>query len=187
MLIKRIYFSKVLTERSAREGGKEYRYVLYIHNCKMKYYDIFLGTRPQPAITCSKQIIEKIEQKCEICSKLTIKTPKRRHLRRVGVFIVNFEHISHLCFSVSIVKFEQVNAGWDISPLAMWCCITCRMLDKKKRLKTWNVFKLVCCWKLFKKKWYDNTTTNTIIIQLMKRHKENTTYVISVNHPFAKH
>ena len=29
-------------------------------------------------------------------SKLTIKTPERRHWRRVGVFIVNNEHISHL-------------------------------------------------------------------------------------------
>ena len=46
VLIKRIYFSKMLTERSAREGGKKYRYVLYIHNCKMRYYDIFLGTSP---------------------------------------------------------------------------------------------------------------------------------------------
>ena len=34
--------------------------------------------------------------RCEICSKLTIKTPERRHCRRSGVFIVNFEHISHL-------------------------------------------------------------------------------------------
>ena len=32
--------------------------------------------------------------------------------RRFGVFIVNLEHISHLCSSVSIVNFEQVNAGW---------------------------------------------------------------------------
>ena len=32
----------------------------------------------------------------EICSKLTIKTPERRHWRRSGAFIVNFEHISHL-------------------------------------------------------------------------------------------
>ena len=32
--------------------------------------------------------------------------------RRFGVFIVNFEHISHLCSSVSIVNSEQVNAGW---------------------------------------------------------------------------
>ena len=34
--------------------------------------------------------------RCEICSKLTIKIPERRHKRRSGVFIVNFEHISHL-------------------------------------------------------------------------------------------
>ena len=34
--------------------------------------------------------------KCEICSKLTIKTPERRHWRRSGVFIINLEHISHL-------------------------------------------------------------------------------------------
>ena len=34
--------------------------------------------------------------RCEICSKLTMKTPERRQWRRSGVFIANFEHISHL-------------------------------------------------------------------------------------------
>ena len=34
--------------------------------------------------------------RCEICSKLTIKIPERRQWRRSGIFIVNFEHISHL-------------------------------------------------------------------------------------------
>ena len=29
--------------------------------------------------------------RCEICSKLTIKTPERRYWRHSGVFIVNFE------------------------------------------------------------------------------------------------
>ena len=29
-------------------------------------------------------------------SKLTIKTPERRHWRLAGVFIVHFEHISHI-------------------------------------------------------------------------------------------
>ena len=48
---------------------------------------------------------------CEICSKLTVKAPERRHWRRSGVFIVNSEYMSHLCFSVSIVNFEQVIAG----------------------------------------------------------------------------
>ena len=33
---------------------------------------------------------------CEMCSKLTIKTPERRHWQRSDVFIVDFEHISHL-------------------------------------------------------------------------------------------
>ena len=37
-----------------------------------------------------------IRTRCEICSKLTIKTPERRHWRLSGVFIVNFKHISHL-------------------------------------------------------------------------------------------
>ena len=35
--------------------------------------------------------------RCEICSKLTIKTPERRHWP-----------------GVSIVNFEQVNAGWAL-------------------------------------------------------------------------
>ena len=54
------------------------------------------------AITCSKLAIEilevcsKILEVCiKICSKLTIKTPERRHWPRSGVFIVNFEHTSH--------------------------------------------------------------------------------------------
>ena len=31
---------------------------------------------------------------------------------RTTPFIVNFEYISQLCSSVSIVNFEQVNADW---------------------------------------------------------------------------
>ena len=36
-----------------------------------------------------------IRTRCEICSNLTIKTPERRQWRHSGVFVVNFEHISH--------------------------------------------------------------------------------------------
>ena len=34
--------------------------------------------------------------RCEICSKLTIKTPERLHWRLSAVFIGNVEHILHL-------------------------------------------------------------------------------------------
>ena len=47
--------------------------------------------------------------RCKICPKLTIKSPEQYQWCRSGVFIVNFEHT---CTSVSIVNFEQVNAGW---------------------------------------------------------------------------
>ena len=39
----------------------------------------------QPAITCSKLRIETLEQRCEICSKLTIKPPKQRHWTNIYV------------------------------------------------------------------------------------------------------
>ena len=42
-----------------------------------------------------------------------MKTPEQCQWRRFGVFIVNFEHISYLCSSVSTVNFEHVIAGWD--------------------------------------------------------------------------
>ena len=37
----------------------------------------------------------KTRTRCEICPKVAIKTPERRR-HRSAVFIVNFEHISHL-------------------------------------------------------------------------------------------
>ena len=51
--------------------------------------------------------------RCEICSKLTIKKPERRH--SVNVILVsllltlNIFNTLTPCSSVSIVKFEQVN------------------------------------------------------------------------------
>ena len=50
----------------------------------------------QLIFTCSKSTIEALEKRCEIFLKLTIKTPERRQRHRSGVFMVNFENISHL-------------------------------------------------------------------------------------------
>ena len=56
-------------------------------------------TTPFPAGIYQLKVINRnIRKRCEICSKLTIKTPERRqhHWCRSGVFNVNFEHIPHL-------------------------------------------------------------------------------------------
>ena len=50
----------------------------------------------------------------EICSELAIKIPEGRHWRRSGVFIVNFEHISHR-FLVSVVEFKQAHVSLIIT------------------------------------------------------------------------
>ena len=52
--------------------------------------------------------------RCEICSKLTIKTPERRLWRRSGVFIVNFKHISHL-----ILVFRLLTLSTEM-PAGLW-------------------------------------------------------------------
>ena len=41
----------------------------------------------------TQQCHENTRAKCEICSKLTIKTTERRQRRRSDVFIANFEQI----------------------------------------------------------------------------------------------
>ena len=54
---------------------------------------------------------------CEIYSKLTIETPERRRFRS-GVFIVNFEHISHLALVFLLLTLSwQMPAGDDDGPL----------------------------------------------------------------------
>ena len=65
--------------------------------------------------------------RCEICSKLTkkipkrrhgrrsgiftvnfaIKIPKRRHWRRSGIFVVNFEHISHIVLVFLLLNMSR--------------------------------------------------------------------------------
>ena len=53
--------------------------------------------RPYPAVNYMFKVNSRnIRTRCEMCSKLTTKTPERRHWRRSSVFIVTFEHISHL-------------------------------------------------------------------------------------------
>ena len=52
---------------------------------------------------------------CEICSKLTIKTPERPNWHRSGVFIVNFEHNSHLVLVFLLLTLSRyMPDGWCV-------------------------------------------------------------------------
>ena len=46
-------------------------------------------------------------KRCEIYSKLTIKTPERRQRRYSGVFMVNFEYISQLFLVFLLVTLNK--------------------------------------------------------------------------------
>ena len=62
-----------------------------------KMFDWILNTPLIPAGFYVLNVNNKgTRTRCEICSKLIIKTPERHQWRRYDVFIVNFESISHL-------------------------------------------------------------------------------------------
>ena len=92
-------------------------------------------------------------KRIEVISKLTIKTPERRHWRHSGVFIVNFEHISHFflmfllllwtskCFFRKILWLAIYPERtcrwfwfWLRSPSRVRCALACPNLSKMRLL-----------------------------------------------------
>ena len=73
---------------------------------------------------------ENTRKRCEIFSKLTIKTLERRHWRRSGVFIVNFEHVSLLFLLLLLLTLSKLMlAGlWQFSFLCSWICVSLVMI-----------------------------------------------------------
>ena len=77
---------------------KHIQYKLRFTNYKDDFYYQYLNNkqRQNPAKICLFKGSNRITRtRSEICSELTIKTSKWRQRRRSGIFIVNFEHISH--------------------------------------------------------------------------------------------
>ena len=60
-----------------------------------------------PVFTCSKSTIANTKTMYEISSKLTIITTQRCHWRRSGVFIVNFELISHIILTFPLLTLNK--------------------------------------------------------------------------------
>ena len=59
----------------------------------------------------------------EICSKLAIKIPERHHWRRSGIYIMNFEHISHLVRVFTLLTLSRLMpAGTEhlVVQLLLW-------------------------------------------------------------------
>ena len=54
--------------------------------------------------------------RCEICSKLKIKTHERRQRRRYGVFVVNFKHIPHFVplFLLLTLNMQLLSGKYDL-------------------------------------------------------------------------
>ena len=69
---------------------KEY----YIFKCRLNIYLLKVNNRNTGT-------------RCEICSKLTIKTRERPQWRRPHVFIVNFDHISQLVLVFVILTLNM--------------------------------------------------------------------------------
>ena len=68
----------------------------------------------QPVITCSKLTIETLEQRCEICSKLTVKTPKRLNILVFSLLYILVFTLFH--FSEKIM----CNALRDLVPFVQY-------------------------------------------------------------------
>ena len=78
---------------------------------KLQYYPrkiLFLLRHNYPAGNYMFKINNRnTRTRCEMCSKLTIKTPERRHWRHSGVFIVNFKRISHLVLVFMLLTLSR--------------------------------------------------------------------------------
>ena len=67
---------------------------------------------------------------CEIYSKLTIKIPK---LRRFGIVIVNFEHISHL-----VLLFLLLNLSSEMSAGTICTCYLRVVTEQLPNTSEWH-------------------------------------------------
>ena len=82
------------------------RKIFYYINLKTYWKSPKVIQESLRTLTCLKSTLKTSEKMCEIC---LIETP---YWRQYGIFIVNFQRISHL-FLVFIFNFEQVNVCCD--------------------------------------------------------------------------
>ena len=88
---------------SVSNGNQQWDWFWYCLNTRnwlhQKMIRLHSSSSSWGTLTCSKPTVETLEQgvRCEICSNLTIKTPKRLQWRGSGILIVNFDCLYCLC------------------------------------------------------------------------------------------
>ena len=80
-----------------------------------------------------------VRKRCEICSKVTIKTPERRHWLCSGVFIVTFEHISHLFLVFLLLTLNNQMLVQMCSHLKGKSFVICFW-----KINMWKLLKVIC-------------------------------------------
>ena len=93
---------------------------------------------------------------CEICLKLPIKEPKRHQWRRSAIFIVNFEHISHL-FWCLYYWLNKCQLCWLIYMMGLF------FLNRLTQKRVWDVVKHLW-WSFFN----ENISRNSIVKHIYK-------------------
>ena len=81
-------------------------YKIFYHP-KWNFISVKMATMNPAGIYLLKGNNKNTRTKCEICSKLTIKTPERPYWRRAVVFIVNFEHISNIALVFLLLTLSR--------------------------------------------------------------------------------
>ena len=125
----------------------------------------------EPVITCSKLTIETLEQgvNCELCSKLTIKIPERRHDVVLVSLLITLKHISHLVL-VFILNIVHITLNVQLSAAYILCLgdsFRTRTPIFLRKVNLWNTWNALCKIELKKK---------------FKNFKSNSHYLFKVNY-----
>ena len=87
---------KILKTREKEIFPNNFHFSQYLFRQLLLWYAKYSKRQCPANIYLIKDNNRNTGKRCEIRPKLTLKTPERRHWRRSGVFMVNFEHTSHL-------------------------------------------------------------------------------------------
>ena len=104
-----------------RVKGEMNQIFLFIYTTEVSSYRKHIKQTTEASVILVGIYLLKVNKKnirtrCEICSKLTIKIPERRHWRRSGVFSVSFEHILHLVLVFLLLTLNmKLPAGIELN------------------------------------------------------------------------